>query len=145
MNIREQLDDLLKRCKWNLEFATNPALPIDESIVSLIEKLIAERPYEPGERVMHDGDHCYFYCVSPHNEAVYIVRVLNDGGLYRVLAAHVSPIPKTRRLKPVPVEVINDAKEAQKAFGLVAHGSPSEVKGFKALKWLANPENYEDD
>lgn len=143
MKTREQLITWLNYLEDGQE-----AIGLDRLVV--LRKLLAERPYEPGEKIHakvrdeSDWQTVHFLCVDPSDPEYIVYYKITLGGISYWRCRFHRPLPKTTRVKPVPEEIIDDAKDARKAFRLVAE-TPSEVKGFKALKWLTNPENWEAD
>lgn len=140
MNKKEQLEDLRR-----ILGALNSPFGDVRKYKQLIDQLIAERPYEPGEPVMHNGEVCYFYCVSPFNGCIYIV-CLPNGDTVPVLAENVKPPPKTTRLKPVPEEVMRDARWAQSISPADdIHDAAGKARAQSSVcEYLTNPDNWEE-
>lgn len=144
MNTREQIiewRDTIKANRDAYQYArslTASSLNDFNQKIELLDKLIAERPYEPGDQVMHGGEVCYFYCVSPVNDCIYIIGFPN-GKVVPALAEDVKPLPKTYRVT-VPEDKMKKAESLRKLTQL---GRAPKEDLLEILCHVSNPDNWE--
>lgn len=143
MTVKKQLENLLQRANWVGPAST---LNIDDNFSTLIKKLIAERPYEPGETILVglNDTRAKFLCVDPDNPG--FVWAITEGSLRPSTWRIHKPLPKTTRVKPVPEEVIRWAKEILHKDAETKEDTGEgwyKEETIRMAEWLANPENWE--
>lgn len=140
MNTREQLDETLE-----LILGGNGRLLNLGKLAELLKQLIAERPYEPGEKIdlcthpRDDWEHGRFYAVDPDDPNFIWVKPNRLPDLHRWELSRTRPLPKTYRVT-VPEEVMESAKH-----GTDVDSDSSMWSALEVCKWLANPDNWEAD